>query len=146
MTTTAATTATTATSTTGEDFSDDWKWIFYGNIVIPTGNPFRAEASIEENQDDDSHIHWLGPSLKLCLHHVLIVNHAGIIVDMCHQEENMTMYENHPGFVRLAQHEFLCPGFIDLHIHAPQFAYTGTGTHNIPVWCTISHGLHMVIL
>ena len=25
-------------------------------------------------------------------------------------------------------YEFLCPGFVDTHIHAPQYSYTGTGT------------------
>lgn len=25
--------------------------------------------------------------------------------------------------------QFLMPGFIDTHLHAPQYAYTGTGTH-----------------
>ncbi|KAI2496663.1 imidazolonepropionase [Fragilaria crotonensis] len=32
------------------------------------------------------------------------------------------------GYVRLGPHEFLTPGFIDLHIHAPQYAFTGTAT------------------
>lgn len=30
-------------------------------------------------------------------------------------------------FYQLASHEFIMPGFIDCHIHAPQFSYTGTG-------------------
>lgn len=28
----------------------------------------------------------------------------------------------------LGSHEFLCPGLIDLQLHAPQYAYTGTAT------------------
>jgi hypothetical protein len=27
----------------------------------------------------------------------------------------------------LGRHEFILPGFIDCHIHAPQFSFTGTG-------------------
>ncbi|DBA75076.1 TPA: hypothetical protein ACH3X1_010409 [Trebouxia sp. C0004] len=30
--------------------------------------------------------------------------------------------------VRLEEGELLCPGFIDLHVHAPQYSYTGTAT------------------
>lgn len=29
----------------------------------------------------------------------------------------------------LQEGQFLLPGFIDTHLHAPQYAYTGTGTH-----------------
>lgn len=34
--------------------------------------------------------------------------------------------------VRLQPHEFLLPGFVDTHFHAPQYAYTGTST-DIPL-------------
>lgn len=30
--------------------------------------------------------------------------------------------------VRLKPGQFLCPGFIDLHVHAPQYSFQGTGT------------------
>ncbi|KAK9853899.1 hypothetical protein WJX84_011060 [Apatococcus fuscideae] len=30
--------------------------------------------------------------------------------------------------LRLQDGEFLCPGFIDLHVHAPQYSYAGTAT------------------
>lgn len=105
---------------------DSWAtcpWIFHGNIVIPLGNPFCA--SPVEYTDDLSTI-WLGPGLKLCLDHLLVVDQNGIIVHLAH-EEDISTYESRKNFVRLSQHEFLCPGFIDLHIHAPQYAYTGTG-------------------
>jgi hypothetical protein len=103
-----------------------WEWIFYGNIVIPLGNRFHA-APIDEH-DDDPFTLWLGPGLKLCLNHLLIVDHNGIIVHLAHQED-ISSYEGEKHFIRLFQYEFLCPGFIDLHIHAPQYAYTGTGMY-----------------
>ncbi len=39
--------------------------------------------------------------------------------------------------------QFLLPGFIDTHLHAPQYAYTGTGTH-IPLmeWLDTVRGPH----
>ena len=100
-----------------------WQWIFYGNIVVPTGNPFHTTI----NSDNVPHTLWLGPGLKLCLEHVLIVNHDGIIIHFRHQVD-ISSYEKHSNFVRLSKYDFLCPGFIDLHIHAPQFAFTGTAT------------------
>lgn len=105
-----------------------WQWIFYGNIVIPLGNPFHAAPIKIDEHDDDPFTLWLGPGLKLCLNHLLIVDHNGIIVSLAHQED-VSSYEGEKSFVRLSQHEFLCPGFIDLHIHAPQYAYTGTGMY-----------------
>lgn len=105
------------------DNTTTWQWIFHGNIVIPLGNPFRA-APVDH--DDDPSTLWLGPRLKLCLDHLLVVDQNGIIVHLAH-EEDISTYEHRTNFVRLSQHEFLCPGFIDLHIHAPQYAYTGTG-------------------
>jgi cytosine/adenosine deaminase-related metal-dependent hydrolase len=101
-----------------------WQWIFHGNIVIPLENPFCA-ASVEHNDDGPSTL-WLGPGLKLCIDHLLVVDQDGMIVHLAY-EEDISAYKNRTNFVRLSQHEFLCPGFIDLHIHAPQYAYTGTG-------------------
>lgn len=39
----------------------------------------------------------------------------------------------------LGPSQFLCPGFVDTHIHAPQFAYTGTAT-DVPLmrWLEVS--------
>jgi hypothetical protein len=109
-------------ASTASDETSSWKWIFYGNIVVPTGNPFHSSES-----KSDPHTLWLGPGLLLYLDHVLCVNHDGIIVRFEHQQ-NISPYKHHPGLVELSTHEFLCPGFIDLHIHAPQYAYSGTGT------------------
>jgi hypothetical protein len=109
-------------ASTASDETSSWKWIFYGNIIVPTGNPFHSSES-----ESDPHTLWLGPGLLLYLDHVLCVNHDGIIVRLEHRQ-NISPYKHHPGLVELSAHEFLCPGFIDLHIHAPQYAYSGTGT------------------
>lgn len=100
-----------------------WKWIFYGNIVVPTGNPFH---SCVEESESDPHTLWLGPGLLLYLNHSLCVNHDGIIVRF-EPQQDISRYRDHPGLIKLSTYEFLCPGFIDLHIHAPQYAFTGTG-------------------
>lgn len=99
-----------------------YQWTFHGNIVVPTGNPFDSDP----DEEIDPHTLWLGPGLLLCLDHLLMVNRDGLIFFFDHVED-VSLIENQPNFVKLAPHEFLCPGFIDLHIHAPQFAYTGTG-------------------
>lgn len=115
-------TMATSSSSSPSPQQEEWQWIFHGNIVVPTGNPFHSPP-IDQS---DAHTLWLGPGLKLCLNHVLIVNHDGIIVHFRY-DKDISKYTHLPSFVQLSDHEFLCPGFIDLHIHAPQFAYTGTG-------------------
>jgi len=110
-----------ASTASAQNDASFWQWIFYGNIVVPTANPFHSPVG-----SDEPHTLWLGPGLKLCLKHVLVVNHDGIIVKFEYQDD-VSSHEHLPTFVRLEEYEFLCPGFIDLHIHAPQFAFTGTG-------------------
>ncbi|KAJ3109953.1 hypothetical protein HDU96_007032 [Phlyctochytrium bullatum] len=40
--------------------------------------------------------------------------------------ERWTIADN--AVIRLKPEQFLCPGFVDTHIHAPQYVFTGTGT------------------
>lgn len=102
---------------------------FRGNIVFATRNPFA------ENATDDAHYHngndtqWLGPGLLLCLDHVLTVNQMGFIVDLFPAHKfDWNAVKSEVQVQTLPPHSFLVPGLIDLHIHAPQFAYTGTAT------------------
>lgn len=99
-----------------------WKWIFYGNIIVPTGNPFHSKVG-----SDEPHTIWLGAGLKLLRNHILAVDHDGIIVQLDYLED-VSSLEHLENFMKLSDTEFLCPGFIDLHIHAPQFPFTGTAT------------------
>jgi guanine deaminase len=110
------------------------KWIFRGNFVVPTGNPFlKEEARIpNETTPDDTtdDVSWLGPGLKLLKDHILTVNDDGIIVHLAPARcLNLTESETESAsLIELSSREFLSPGMVDLHIHAPQYAYTGTAT------------------
>jgi guanine deaminase len=114
------------------------QWIFRGNLVVPTRNPFddstaaTTTAAEEVNSDD---CHWLGPGLQLLLDWVLTVDTNGIIQHLqaastCAWLEKLLLQDNPNDchYIALGPHDFLCPGFIDLHIHAPQYAFAGTGT------------------
>ena len=120
-----------------QETEQSYRWVFHGNIVIPTGNPFgmsqaEQEALLQEQQqgrEGRPSVVWLGPCLKLCRYHILAVDYEGKIVHLSHQDQfDCAFYKGRQNYVRLSRHEFLCPGFIDLHSHAPQFAYTGTAT------------------
>lgn len=116
-----------------------FKWIFRGNVVVPTGNPFSHDAT-NQQQPGDCEPHccqWLGPNLKLLVEHILTVDDAGIIRHLepaavflaQRQLDSMEAATNIAEHVIVLQpREFLIPGMIDLHIHAPQYAYTGTAT------------------
>jgi len=114
---------------TDQDEMKTIQWIFRGNVVVPTGNPFQALTNPPEQQDDQ-HCMWLGPNLKMLLDHVLKVNESGIITYLAPAavSDDVLSSSNSVNYIQLSPHEFLCPGLIDLHIHAPQFAYTGTAT------------------
>ena len=95
---------------------------------MPTGNPF-DEAHVPIDEDLDPSVLWLGPGLKLCLNHVVAVDGYGIIQHISHVDFfDMERFRRKRNYVQLSQFEFLCPGFIDLHIHAPQYAFAGTAT------------------
>lgn len=118
-------------SMTQESKGTALKWIFHGTIVVPTGNPFFLERMFDDdvtNPADDCV--WLGPGLKLLTNHVLTVNIHGIIVNLGPIDSVIVTAAAKESaiLVELSSREFLCPGMIDLHIHAPQYAYTGTAT------------------
>ena len=108
--------------------------VIRGNIVFATHNPFDKTTTTNIEIDDDKR--WIGPGLLLCLDHVVTVNDQGIItaLEPAHQKELVDWDEllmpsaAHAVQTLDCRHEFLIPGLIDLHIHAPQFAYTGTAT------------------
>ena len=115
--------------------SQSIRWIVCGNIVQPTGNPFSPEQQkewLERQALDDDDVLWLGPGLKILRDHVITVNHNGVIRDVQPRRSSTILLSDLPPDCQLIQlqepYEFLCPGMIDLHIHAPQFAYTGTAT------------------
>ena len=122
------------------DWSYNLKWVIRGNIVVPTGNPF--QKSVQEEYDIASiseanrNVMWLGHGLKLLQDHVLTVDNSGVIQHIIPYTSFMSDFDvkdsdwrNNCKFISLhGGCEFLCPGMIDLHIHAPQYAYTGTAT------------------
>ena len=114
------------------------QWIFRGNMVVPTGNPFHPPTV---STAASTQCMWLGPVLQLLVDHILTVDRRGFIRDLeCAEQyllrtnNNNNNNNNHnsaspPTWIELhARTEFLCPGFVDTHLHAPQFAYTGTAT------------------
>jgi guanine deaminase len=114
----------TSVTQDAEDFP--FRWIIHGSIVIPTGNPFLSSIPTEPETD----VQWLGPGLKLCRNHIVAVDNDGVIMHIGHEStlNVMDLSYRRRRYIRLAPNEFLCPGFVDLHIHAPQYAYTGTAT------------------
>lgn len=109
------------------------KWRIRGNLVVPTGNPFDSDApsTTASAEDESAGVSWLGSHLKLLKDHVLTVNHEGFILDIypskVYDDRGGSGNEKADNTIELSPNEFLCPGMIDLHIHAPQYAYTGTG-------------------
>jgi guanine deaminase len=105
------------------------RWIIHGNIVVPTGNPFTTQP--QETKEVESLA--LGPGVIVKLNHVLTVGADGIITRLesariFFENNEKSVVEEHEGYVLLKEHEFACPGLIDLHIHAPQYAFAGTAT------------------
>jgi guanine deaminase len=107
--------------------------LFHGNIVIPTDNPFQRCHGSPQSAESSPGECWLGPGLVIKINHVLAVNSVGIIT---HLEPADDFFARHSpatiqgqySYNRLENGEFLCPGLIDLHIHAAQYAFAGTGT------------------
>lgn len=56
----------------------------------------------------------------------------GLIAFFDETEEDEEEENQDAVVIRLPPHQFLLPGLIDTHIHAPQFVYTGTAT-DIPL-------------
>lgn len=85
----------------------------------------------------------VGPGIEIKVDHIIAVNAAGIIARLEPAEDFFAIFpredvEGHEGYLRLEEEggaggdavaaSFLCPGAIDLHVHAPQYAFAGTGT------------------
>jgi guanine deaminase len=119
-------------------------WIIRGNVVVPTRNPFQQGVdddpiadAFTASSDEDHHVIVLGPGLILLVDHILQVQDGFIT---CLMPAQRYLAERGPSpldaGLRLHLHyveldsarEFLVPGMIDLHIHAPQYSYAGTAT------------------
>jgi guanine deaminase len=78
----------------------------------------------------------MGHGVVIIQNSYVIVNDGGDIVDVVDlsasglkPEEILIGYGvKEEDVVKLGQHEALIPGFIDVHLHAPQYSYTGTAT------------------
>ena len=113
-----------------------FQWIFHGTFIVPIGNPFSAttNAKVEDilfQQDSESTI-LLAPGIVLRRNHILAVDWKGRIVrfepaaSFFLQQHDISSQSSR--YIPLQEYEFLCPGLIDLHLHAPQYAFAGTGT------------------
>eukprot|EP00878_Enallax_costatus_P005576 GHUV01005849.1.p1 GENE.GHUV01005849.1~~GHUV01005849.1.p1 ORF type:complete len:308 (+),score=28.16 GHUV01005849.1:266-1189(+) len=65
--------------------------------------------------------------------HLIIVNNHGVIVHLCASSSDdgavLLAHELKAADVQvLSEHQFLLPGFVDTHFHAPQYQYCGVGT------------------
>jgi cytosine/adenosine deaminase-related metal-dependent hydrolase len=95
-------------------------WAIQGNIVIVTGDPFGSDQRPSRSETS----FYLGAGISILRDHILAVDDNGFISKLAPvktlPEDILRYYRRSPYFISLGEHEFLCPGFIDLHIHAPQ--------------------------
>lgn len=76
-----------------------------------------------------------GGDLEIFREHVLAVDDSGTIVDFVEKNSERALFllsaSEREGFKRINAHpgSFFLPTFSDLHLHAPQFLYLGTGLH-----------------
>ena len=100
---------------------------------MPTGHPTAGTAATVDGEKLSSageEEEWVGEGccfLKFLYDHLLAVDEDGIIQVLQPAKDDLSLVAKLQPNV-LAKHEFLCPGLIDLHIHAAQFSYTGTAT------------------
>ncbi|KAF8182620.1 hypothetical protein BJ912DRAFT_977867 [Pholiota molesta] len=70
-------------------------------------------------------------SLEILHDHLLVVNSDGFIAYLApaHLPESRQILETHvgPPVIEVPTGSFIMPAFCDLHLHAPQFLYQGTG-------------------
>lgn len=76
--------------------------------------------------------------LNIYKDYLFCINEDGMIEKMISPNEEqynelLREYEDEENFHRLAEGEYLLPGFIDLHVHAPQWAQAGTAL-DIPLY------------
>lgn len=97
------------------------RWVFVGNLAVPIPSCISTNGTHPDQ--------WVGPTVELLTNHLITVSSDGIIEQIVPSTpERLSAFLEHPGLIKLSPNEFLCPGFIDLHIHAPQFVFTGTAT------------------
>jgi guanine deaminase len=70
--------------------------------------------------------------ISILLYHCIIINNNGSIVHLGPSSSFSEALKSHPvaqdQIHHLSPKQFLIPGFIDCHIHAPQYSFTGTRT------------------
>ncbi|MEO4055038.1 guanine deaminase [Solibacillus sp. CAU 1738] len=76
--------------------------------------------------------------VEILKNHLFCVNTNGIIEKIVAPEDNdyqtlLHMYDGKENFHRLAEGQYFLPGFVDLHVHAPQWAQSGTAL-DIPLF------------
>lgn len=69
--------------------------------------------------------------VKILKDYLFCINRNGVIEKMIHPDDNeyelvLHTYQGKDNFRQLSDGQYLLPGFIDLHIHAPQWAQSGT--------------------
>ncbi|GAX24042.1 guanine deaminase [Fistulifera solaris] len=111
---------------------DEWKIVraIVGNFVHCTRHPFAVDespTSIIHNDRED--VVFLAPFLPLHLNHILAVCEEGKI--RYFGPFTPFAWLKTVEIVTLPPYAFCCPGFIDLHHHAPQYAYAGTATDRL---------------
>ncbi|KDR82361.1 hypothetical protein GALMADRAFT_56809 [Galerina marginata CBS 339.88] len=68
-------------------------------------------------------------TLEVLSDHIIAVNDHGIITHLAPADDSTSIIENNPDakFIHVPNGNFVLPTFCDLHLHAPQFLYQGTG-------------------
>lgn len=70
--------------------------------------------------------------LEILHDHAIIVDQTGIITGLYAQDDPAVqgfMRSHSSAIVTLPGSSFVLPTFVDLHLHAPQFTFLGTGLH-----------------
>lgn len=137
------TTTTTTTIPSTRTTATTLKWILHANFVVPTRNPYhQGDGNTYKEEISTETILWIGPGLKILLNHVMTIDTNGFIhtiepYDIFWNWYNDNKSDNNSSTIITPstktihynlRTDFICPGFIDLHIHAPQYLFTGTGT------------------
>lgn len=104
-------------------------WI-RGNIVHCIHHPFLKEQQQEEESTATNES--LGEGLVLLRDYILTVSHSGCIESLEPYSSNTATTKKKEDYDKAIEldlrTDFLTPGFMDLHLHAPQYVFTGTGT------------------
>lgn len=69
--------------------------------------------------------------VKVLKDHLFFIGNDGLIEkivspDSPDYQALLETYQNDPSFHKVPEGQFLFPGFVDLHVHAPQWAQSGT--------------------